>query len=73
MALDIYQTTFESTQPTSFGRSDKGKASQFGVTERPVGNLDILIAATALVHELTLLTRHIREYQHSPDLKIFDR
>jgi predicted nucleic acid-binding protein len=38
---------------------------------RQVGDLDILIAATALEHDLTLLTRNLRDFQHIPHLKLY--
>lgn len=34
-----------------------------------IGQPDILIAATALEHNLTLLTRNAKDYQRIPDLK----
>jgi tRNA(fMet)-specific endonuclease VapC len=36
---------------------------------RQVGDMDLLIAATALTHDLLLLTRNIRDYRHVPGLK----
>jgi predicted nucleic acid-binding protein len=36
-----------------------------------VGDLDLLIAATALEHDLTLLTRNVRDFQHIPGLKLY--
>ena len=38
---------------------------------RQIGDMDILIAATALEHDLTLLTRNLKHFQHVPDLKVF--
>jgi tRNA(fMet)-specific endonuclease VapC len=35
--------------------------------------LDILIAATAIEHNLTLVTRNIRDYDDIPDLKLYDQ
>lgn len=35
-----------------------------------IGDFDMLIAATALTHQLTLLTRNTRDYQRIPDLKL---
>ena len=32
---------------------------------------DILIAATALDHNLTLLTRNIKDFQRTPELKLY--
>jgi tRNA(fMet)-specific endonuclease VapC len=36
-----------------------------------VGDIDILIAATALEHDLRLLTRNLSDFQHIPDLKLY--
>jgi tRNA(fMet)-specific endonuclease VapC len=46
-----------------------------GSLPRPVrqqiGDLDILIAATCLEHNLTLLTRNLKDFQKIPDLKLY--
>jgi predicted nucleic acid-binding protein len=34
--------------------------------------LDLLIAATALAYDLTLLTRNRRHFQRIPDLKLYE-
>ena len=36
-----------------------------------IGDLDLLIAATALTHDLTLVTRNLRDFRHVPDLKLY--
>ncbi len=36
-----------------------------------IGDFDILIAATAIQHHLTLLTRNIKDYQRIPSLKLY--
>jgi tRNA(fMet)-specific endonuclease VapC len=36
-----------------------------------IGDLDLLIAATALSHDMTLLTRNLRDFQHVPGLKLY--
>jgi predicted nucleic acid-binding protein len=36
-----------------------------------IGDMDILIAATALEHDLTLLTRNLKDFQQIPDLKLY--
>jgi tRNA(fMet)-specific endonuclease VapC len=36
-----------------------------------VGDMDLLIAATALYYDLTLLTRNIRDFHHIPQLKLY--
>jgi tRNA(fMet)-specific endonuclease VapC len=46
-----------------------------GSLPRPVrqqiGDLDILIAATCLERNLTLLTRNLKDFQHISDLKLY--
>lgn len=37
-----------------------------------IGDPDILIAATALQHGLTLVTRNLRHYRRIPELSIFE-
>jgi predicted nucleic acid-binding protein len=36
-----------------------------------IGDLDILIAATCLEHNLTLLTRNLKDFQQIPTLKLY--
>jgi tRNA(fMet)-specific endonuclease VapC len=36
----------------------------------PIGHYDILIAATALVHQGTLITNNVKEFERVPQLKI---
>ena len=36
-----------------------------------IGDLDILIAATCLEHNLTLITRNLKDFQKIPDLKLY--
>jgi len=38
---------------------------------RPLPAIDSLLAATALTHGLTLITRNLRDFQH-PDLQVLD-
>jgi tRNA(fMet)-specific endonuclease VapC len=38
----------------------------------PIGPLDMLIAATALTHDLTLVTHNTREFSRIPELKLED-
>lgn len=40
-------------------------------TGKIIGDFDILIAATAIQHNLTLLTRNTKDYQRIPDLKLY--
>jgi tRNA(fMet)-specific endonuclease VapC len=36
-----------------------------------LGDMDLLIAATALTHNLTLVTRNVKDFQHIPGLSLF--
>lgn len=38
---------------------------------RQIGDMDLLIAATALHYDLTLLTRNLRDFQIVPRLRLF--
>jgi tRNA(fMet)-specific endonuclease VapC len=46
-----------------------------GALSRPlqqqIGDMDLLIAATALAYDLTLVTRNLKDFQHIPNLKLF--
>ena len=39
---------------------------------QPKDIYDLFIAATALHHQLTLVTRNLRDYQRIPDLKLYN-
>jgi predicted nucleic acid-binding protein len=59
-----------------YGLSDPimGRFAQTRSTLRRQGNriadFDILIASTALVHDLTLVTRNVRHFQRIPELRL---
>ncbi len=38
---------------------------------RQIGDIDLLIAATALTYDLTLVTRNHKDFQHVPGLKVY--
>ncbi len=40
-------------------------------TGKIIGDFDILIAATAIQHHLTLVTRNLKDYQRIPGLKFY--
>jgi tRNA(fMet)-specific endonuclease VapC len=40
-------------------------------TGKMIGDFDILIAATAIHHHLTLVTRNLRDYDRIPGLKLY--
>ena len=39
---------------------------------RQIGPMDFLIASTALVHDLTIVTRNLRDFEHIPGLQIYE-
>lgn len=39
--------------------------------QREIGDMDLLIASTALQHDLILLTRNVRHFQHVPGLQLY--
>jgi tRNA(fMet)-specific endonuclease VapC len=39
---------------------------------RPTPELDLLIACTALTHDLTLVTHNVQDFAHVPDLRVED-
>jgi tRNA(fMet)-specific endonuclease VapC len=58
---------------------DDSCAEQYGALRaslaaagRPIGPNDLLIAATALAHDVTLVTRNLREFSRVAGLKIED-
>lgn len=47
--------------------------SQLRRIGRPIGDLDLLIAATAIHHDLTLVTRNQRHFGRVPGLRLYPR
>jgi predicted nucleic acid-binding protein len=47
----------------------RGQLRQRG---RLIGDLDLLIAATALEHDLVLVTRNRRHFDRIPDLRLYE-
>jgi predicted nucleic acid-binding protein len=58
------------TQPI-MERSAQIRGSLPRHVRQQIGDLDILIAATCLAHNLTLLTRNLKDFQQIPDLKLY--
>jgi tRNA(fMet)-specific endonuclease VapC len=46
----------------------RGRLRQDG---KLIADMDLLIAATAVTYDLTLLTRNLRHFERIPDLKIY--
>jgi len=59
---------FESDCAKEFGRV-RGQLLQQGIF---VSRVDLLIAAVALVHNLTLVTHNAADYRHIPGLRLDD-
>lgn len=38
---------------------------------RQIGDIDLIIAATALTYDLALLTRNVKDFQHVPGLRLY--
>lgn len=39
--------------------------------KQQIGDMDLLIAATALAHDLTLVTNNLKDFEPVPDLKLY--
>lgn len=39
--------------------------------QQQIGDMDLLIAATAITHQLILVTRNVKDFQHIPRLEIY--
>ncbi|MBE3109719.1 MAG: hypothetical protein IMZ46_04255, partial [Acidobacteria bacterium] len=50
----------------------RGGRERAGLSERPIGPNDLLIAPTARAHDATLVTRNTREFCRVVGLKIDD-
>ncbi len=63
-----------STTVLTFGVAEAEQAAQIRsdlkVAGTPIGAYDILIAATALAHDLTMVTSNIREFERVSGIKI---
>jgi tRNA(fMet)-specific endonuclease VapC len=46
--------------------------SELAAAGTPIGPNDLLIAATALAHELTLVTHNVREFSRVANLRVED-
>ncbi len=61
--------TLQLTDPVMeiFGRT----RSHLRRSRQMIADLDLLIAATAVSHDLTLLTRNVRHFRRVPDLQLY--
>ena len=68
LLLDVQVVDFDSTCAEMFGKV-RGSLLRNGIS---VSSIDLMIAATALVNNLTLVTHNIADFRHVPDLRLVD-
>jgi len=59
---------FDTASANEFGRL-RGELSRLGKTVNP---MDLLIASTAIAHDLTLVTNNTKHFECIPELRIVD-
>jgi tRNA(fMet)-specific endonuclease VapC len=64
----VRQLVFDSRCAHEFGKVNAALLNG----GRPIDGLDLQIAVTALVHNLTLVTHNTSDYQHIPGLRLDD-
>lgn len=65
---DVTVLDFDASCAEEYGRR-RGQLLRQG---KPVGEPDVMIAAVALVHSLTLVTHNTADFQHIPGLPVDD-
>jgi tRNA(fMet)-specific endonuclease VapC len=68
LLIDVVVLDFDLACAREFGRL-RGTMLQRGAS---VGRIDLMIAAVALVHDLTLVTHNTADFQQVPDLRLAD-
>jgi len=68
LLADVQVLDFESSCAHQFGKV-RGALRQQGIV---VPTADLMIAATALVHDLTLVTHNTTDFRHIPGLRLDD-
>lgn len=68
LLCDVQVIEFDSACAEQFGQV-RGPLLQIGIS---VSRMDLLIAAVALVHNLTLVTHNTADYQNIPGLRLDD-
>ncbi|MBW3540606.1 MAG: type II toxin-antitoxin system VapC family toxin [Planctomycetes bacterium] len=65
---EVHLLDFDAACAERFGR-ERGPLLQQGIS---VSAVDLMIASTALVHDLTLVTNNTADFQHVPGLRLED-
>lgn len=68
LLANIAVVDFDSKCARTFGEVRASMLST-GITVNPV---DLMIASVALVHDLTLVTHNVRDFENVPDLRVVD-
>jgi tRNA(fMet)-specific endonuclease VapC len=68
LLTEVTVLDFDRAAATEFGRL-RGEALRIGMVFSPV---DLMIAAVAVTHSLTLVTHNTKDFQHIPGLQIAD-
>jgi tRNA(fMet)-specific endonuclease VapC len=68
LIVELNVLDFNSDCASEFGRL----RSQLLALGKPASRIDLLIAAIALVHDLTLVTHNTRDFQNIPNLRLED-
>lgn len=68
LLLDVIVIDFDQSCAQTFGKV-RGGLLRRGIS---VPTADLMIASVALVHDLTLVTNNIADFQHVPDLRLVD-
>ena len=68
LLTDIHVLPFDRDCAISFGQI-RGEQLRSGVSFSPI---DLMIAATAFAHNLTLVTHNVKDFEKIPDLRVDD-
>ena len=68
LLVDVQVLSFDDDCGMEFGRL-RGRLARRGIS---IPTADLMIAATALVHNLTLVTHNTNDYRHVPGLRLDD-
>ena len=75
---EVYEGIYYGQKPSYYARQFAILRGQLRVQPegktvvQPKDNYDLFIAATALQHNLTLVTRNVKDYERIPHLKLYN-